>query len=273
MDGGQHHQWVEAFHHHLRTSVGEAVHRGEHHTEAVEERHAHAELVFACELHVFTGEETVVGNIIMSKHHALRETGSTRGVLHVHHVVASHFFLGFDEFFVLDVASEEKDFCGVVHPAILFLSDVDDVLHLWETFAFQIAALASLQFGEHGIDHVHEIVTATVSVYDTEGVHVRVLAKVFQLGLFIVGVHGYRHSTNFGTGVEEGEPVGHVSCPDAHVRTSFHTDGEQAFRHVVHPFIELTPCEAQVAVGVDDVFFVGGGFCPMLQPIPEGSIG
>ena len=144
---------------------------------------------------------------------------------------------------------------------------------LRETFAFQVSALASLQFGKRGIDHIHEIVTATVSVYDTEGVHVRILAKVFQLGLLVVGVHGYRHGTNLGTGIEEGEPVGHVSCPDSHVRTSFHTDGEQAFRHVVHPFIELTPCEAQVAVGVDDVFFVGSGLSPMLEPVAEGSIG
>ena len=253
--------------------MGEAVHRGQHHAEAVEERHAHAELVVACELHVFAGEETVVGDIIMSKHHALREAGCARGVLHVHHVVASHFLLGFDEFFVLDVASEKEDFGGVVHPAILFLPDVDDVLHLREAFAFQIAALASSQFGKHGIDHVHEIVAAPVAVHDAQGVHVRVLAKVFQFGLLVVGVYRYRHGTNLGTGVEEGEPVGHVSCPDAHVRTAFHADGEEAFRHVIDPFVELAPREAQVAVGIDDVFFVGGGFCPMLQPIPEGSIG
>ena len=37
--------------------------------------------------------------------------------------------------------------------------------------------------------------------------------------------------------------------------------------------VSENPREAQVAVGVDDVFFVGGGFCPMFQPIPEGSIG
>jgi len=268
----EHHQWVEAFHHHLRTSVSEAVHGSQYHTEAVEERHAHAKLVVACELHVLAGEETVVRYIIMSEHYAFRESGRARGVLHVHYIVASHFFLGFDEFFVLDVASEEENLSRIVHTPVLFLSDVDDILHPRETFALQVAALAGLQLGEHGVDHIDEVIAAAVAVHDTEGVHVRILAEVFQFRLLVVGVYRHRHGPNLGTGIKEGQPVGHVSCPDAYMGSFFHSDGKQSFGHVVHTFVELAPSEAQVAVRVNDVFFIGSGRSPMLQPVAEGSV-
>ena len=78
--------------------------------------------------------------------------------------------------------------------------------------------------------------------------HVRVLAKVFQFGLLVVGVHGDIHGTNLGTGIEQGEPVGYIGSPDAHVRTALHTYGYKAFGHVVYASVKLAPAEAQVTV-------------------------
>ena len=185
--------------------------------------------------------------------------------------MASDFLLGFDEFFVFYVATEEKDFGGIVHAAVLFLADVDDVLHLREAFALQVATLAGLELGEHGIDHVHEIVATAVAIDDAQGVHVGVMAEVFQFGLLVVGVHGYGYGTNLGTSVEEGEPVGHIACPDAHVGSALYTDGEQALGHVVHTFVELAPSEAKVAVGIHDVFLIGSDLGPVFEPVAEGS--
>jgi len=90
VDGRKHHERVEALYHDLRTAVSEAVHRGEHHAEAVEQGHATTELVIGGKLHVLTGEETVVGDVVVGKHYSFRESGCARSVLHVYHIVAAY---------------------------------------------------------------------------------------------------------------------------------------------------------------------------------------
>ena len=65
MDGGQDDERVEALHHDLGAAVGQAVHRGQHHAEAVEQGDADAELVVLRELHVLAGEEAIVGNVVV----------------------------------------------------------------------------------------------------------------------------------------------------------------------------------------------------------------
>ena len=77
MDRGQHHQRVELLNHHLSTAVRQTVHRGEHHAEAMEQRHADAEFIILREAHVLTREESVVGNTEVRQHHTLREACRT----------------------------------------------------------------------------------------------------------------------------------------------------------------------------------------------------
>ena len=142
MHGGQHHQWVEFLHHHLGAAVGEAVHRGEHHAEAVEERYADAQLVVLREFHVLAGDEAVVGDVVMREHDAFGEARGAGGVLHVDHVVAGHVLLHLIQHVVVDVLSQEEQFGGVEHPAIFLPADEHHVLHAWEAFALQMPALA-----------------------------------------------------------------------------------------------------------------------------------
>ena len=228
--------------------MSQTVHGSKYYTEAMEERYADTKFVFRSKLHVLTSEETIVGNVVMGQHNSLRETGCTRCILHVYHIVAIYFLLGFNQFFIFDIATQEKDFSRIVHTAILFLTDVDYILHLWETFALQIATLASLQFRKHGINHVHEIVATSVAVYNTQGMHVRVLAKVFQFGLLVVGVYCNSNSTNLGTSIKECQPIRNIACPYTYVCTFFYADRKQALGHVVYTFIELAPSEAKVTV-------------------------
>ena len=70
---------------------------------------------------------------------------------------------------------------------VLLLPHVDDIFHIRETFAFQVSALAGLQFRKHGIGHLHKV-TVLFAIDDAEGMHVGVLAEIFQLGLFLVGI-------------------------------------------------------------------------------------
>ena len=69
------HQRVETFHHDLCTAMSEAVHRGKHHAEAVEQGHAAAQFVVSGEFHVLTGEKSVVGDVVVGEHYTFRETG------------------------------------------------------------------------------------------------------------------------------------------------------------------------------------------------------
>ncbi len=148
------------------------------------------------------------------------------------------------------------------------MADVHDVLHVRETFAVQVAALAVLQFRQHLVGHV-DVVALPCSVRDAERMHIGVLAEILQLVLLVVGVHGDEHRTDLRGGVEEGEPIRHVRRPDTHVTALLHTDGDQAFRQVVHTFVEDLPCETEVAVRIDDIFLIWGFLRPILEPLPQ----
>ena len=134
-----------------------------------------------------------------------------------------------------------------------------------------MSALAGLQLGEHGVCHVH-VVAVPCAVGDAEGVHVGVLAEVLELVLLVVGVHGDEHGADLGCGIEEGKPVGYVGSPDADVGSSFHANGDESLGEVVHTLVELRPCESQVAVGIDDIFFVRGDGGPVLKPFAQCAL-
>jgi len=102
-------------------------------------------------------------------------------------------------------------------------------------------------------------------------VHVRVLAEVFQFCLFVVGIYCYGHGADFGASVQKGQPVGHITRPDSYMGSPFHADGEQSFGHVVYTLVKLFPGEAQIAVGIYDIFFIGSGEGPMFKPVTQGS--
>ena len=171
---------------------------------------------------------------------------------------------------IVYVVSKKEYFRSVVHPSEFLLTDVNHVAHTWETFALHMSAAESFQLREHIVCHLDEI-AVLFAVYDTKSVHVRVLAEIFQLSLFVVGINSDCHCTNLGTGIEESQPVRHISCPNTYVSSFFHSDGKQTFRHIVHTFVELAPCEAQVAVGINYIFFVWGDFGPMFEPVAKCS--
>ena len=103
VDRGQHHQRVELLDHYLRTAVRQDIHRGQYHAEAVEQRNAAAELVVCRELHVFSRQETIIGNIVVGEHNALGEARRTGGVLHVDHIVAADLLFGRLQVVVADI--------------------------------------------------------------------------------------------------------------------------------------------------------------------------
>ena len=84
---------------------------------------------------------------------------------------------------------------------MLLQPHVDDIFHIGETFAFQVSALAGLQFRKHGIGHLHKV-AVLFTVDDAKGMHIGVLAQIFQLGLFIVGIYCYVDGTYLGASIQ-----------------------------------------------------------------------
>ena len=113
-----------------------------------------------------------------------------------------------------------------------------------------MSSLAFAQLRQHLVGHVH-IVAIPGAVGDAKGVHVGVGTQVLQLVLLVVGVDGDEHGTYFGCGIKEGQPVGHVGGPDAHVGALLHANRQQALGQIVDTLVELAPGEAQVTVTID----------------------
>ncbi len=267
----QYHKRIELLNHHLRTAVGETVHRGQHHTEAMEQRYAYAQLVFLCECHVLACDETIVGDVVMREHHTLREARRATRVLHVYHIVASHLALHLRQHLVVDVLTQQQQLSGVEHAAMLLHADVHHVLHIREALAHQVAALAVAQLRQHFVRHVH-VVALPRTVGDTQRMHVGILAEELQLRLFVVRVHRHQHRSNFRRSIKERQPVRHVRSPNAYVRALLHTDGEQAFRKVVDTFVERGPRESQVTVAIHNIFPVGRHRCPVFKPLTQCAL-
>ena len=56
------------------------------------------------------------------------------------------------------------------------------------------------------------------------------------------------------------------------MRPVLDSNRQHPFGHAIDTLIKLSPREAEVAVRVNKVFFVGSSLSPMFQPLPEGTI-
>ena len=266
--GGEHHEGVEFFEHHGAGAVGDDCHDAQHDAEAVEQGHGQAHAVLFGELHALSDAVAVVGDVVVGEHDAFGKSRRAGGVLHIHHLVAIEFPAAGVELLVGAGLPEQQQFGGVVHTPMFLLPDVDDVAQIGEACAVQVAALRGAQLGHHGVGHIH-VIAFGGAVGDAERVQVGIIDEVFQLVLFVVGIDGYQHRAYLGGGEKKRKPVGHVGCPDAHMRAGRYAYGEQAFCQLIDPPVELPVGEPQVAVGIDDELLVGRAFRPIFEPFAQ----
>ena len=153
---------------------------------------------------------------------------------------------------------------------MFFLTDIYHVLHIWETFTLQMTAFAGFQFRKHRVRHLHKV-TVLFAINDTKCMHIRILAKIFQFRLLIIRIYCDVYRTNLGTGIQQCQPIGHVRCPYADMSTTFHTNSDQSFRHIIHTLVQLTPGKTKITVGIYDIFLIGSLFGPMFQPLSKST--
>ena len=54
--------------------------------------------------------------------------------------------------------------------------------------------------------------------------------------------------------------------------TTFHTNGNKPFCHIIHTKVQLTPGKTEISVGIYDIFLIRSLFSPVLQPLPQSTI-
>ena len=163
---GENDKRVETFEHDGTCSIGDNCHDTQYDTETMEQRNRQTYPVVLGKFHTLTYAITVIGNIVVSEHHAFGKPCRTRGILHVYHIVAVEAAAAGFKFFIILGLSQQEQFGSVVHTPVLLLSDVNDVFHERKTFTVHISSLRSPQFGQHGIGHVY-IVAVERSVGNT----------------------------------------------------------------------------------------------------------
>ena len=102
--------------------------------------------------------------------------------------------------------------------------------------------------------------------------HIGVLAEIFELRLLVIGIYGHSHRTDLRTCIKKCEPVRYITCPYSHMGTSFDSYCKETLGHVVYTFIEPAPCKTEIAVRIDYILFVRGGFGPMFKPVTESPV-
>jgi hypothetical protein len=77
----------------------------------------------------------------MSKHDTFRETGGSRSVLHVYHIVTSYRFAQPDKLIIVGVFTQQKNFGSVIHAAKLLLSYVNHIAQFGKTLTSEMTPL------------------------------------------------------------------------------------------------------------------------------------
>ena len=99
--------------------------------------------------------------------------------------------------------------------------------------------------------------------------NIGVLYQEFQFILFVVRIHCDGNSPNLGSCIKESQPVGDIGCPDTDMCAMLDSDRQHSFSHPVYTVVEFFPGETQVAIRVNQIFFIRDGFGPVLQPLTQ----
>ena len=213
----------------------------------------------------------VVDDVDVREHHALGESGGSRGVLHVHHVVGRNGFLAELVGVLGDFQRQRENFGQGVHAAVLFRAEEEHAPQVGQFLDLEHAALLAAQLGEHLVGGRHEVMVA--HAFDDEQVFaLGLLEQIAQFGIAVVGVHRDEDGPDPGRGEHQGQPVGDVGGPHGDLFALLHADGHEPLRHLVHARRKLGPCLPQIAVRMDHGVVVGKAGCRILQKLTERQL-
>ena len=181
---------------------------------------------------------TIVADTKMRKRSPFRETCRSTGVLYVDGIIAVTRILSL----LISTFTYGKTHCHQFvdgeHATVLLGTHVYHRLHGGECRTVKMPFLLRLQFRQHLIGHLHEIIVFFM-LYDTKYLHVALAYHILNFVLLEIGVDHNGDSANLGTCKEHGVPIGDVTCPNTYMSTFLHTYSQQAHSKAIHTIVEL----------------------------------
>ena len=228
-----------------------AAHHAKHAAEAVEERHGDADAVARREVLARANPEAVVPDVVVRELDAFREARGPGGVLHVHHVVRLHLGLAREVVGHRRLDGEGQHFVERIHPAVLFGPEEHHAPQVRVAGRLQLAARLLQQLGDELVERLH-IVAVAVAVDDEDVLGVRLLQGEVNLRLLVVDVEREEDCADLGRREHQRDPVRDVCRPERDLLAALDAHRHQPAGEAVNLFAELIPCEAVVAVGIDE---------------------
>jgi hypothetical protein len=270
--GLEHLLGVEALDGDHRPLVRDGVEGAQNAAEAVEERDRNTHPVLRPELHALPNVESVLDDVRVRQLHALRETGRTRGVLHVDDVLGVERGLPIAQILIRDGHSPLQELFEAHDRQARgwFRAHQDDVL---EEGQFLYRRLAFFGPGEFGDGVLQDLQKACVldAFCQEQGGGVRLVQNVLQLVGLVSRVDGDEHGPDLARRELQRHPLGHVLAPHGDVVALLYTQRHERAGAPLDDLSELRVGVAQVPVGVDERFVVGAPFVYEVEQTAYGQ--
>jgi hypothetical protein len=218
--------------------MGDACHYGEYATETMEKGNWYAKAILFREAHALSNKETIVDYVVVGKHDPFRKTGSSGGILHVNDFMGIKTCLNRSQFFIGHLIGESMQIIEVQHPRRCLLSYEDNLFQTGKLGAFQRARGGLRNLRGH-IAKGLGIIGVLESLYQKEGVGIRLLQDVFQFSGTVTGVDGNQDCANPGRSELQNDPLRDIRGPDRDVITLFYPQPEETLGDPATDLIEL----------------------------------
>ena len=221
--------------------------------------------------HTVTDTLSVVDNVVVRQHNALREACRTRGVLHIANVARldsgchSGNLLAADELIACHCFVKRET-------SVLLEADRDDVAQEGKRFGVErLAGNGVFQFGAERVDDLLIIRIKTAFDHD-ERMRVGLTEQIFRLVNLVCRIYGNENSTDLGGRPEGDIPSGKVCCPNGNLRTRLDAERNECSGKAIYVLAELRIGSGVIERRVFEAVLIGKLICHAVEHLGEGQI-
>ena len=224
-----------------RAAVGHRCSHSEYHAEAVEHRHLNHHTVFRGQIHSVADTLTVIDNIVMCQHNALRESRRSGCILHIADIVH------------IDCRSHAVDLFDRRAGRILegFLpgqrarhaeTDCNNIAQERKTSCMErLTRLVILDFRAEFIDDA-VIIGISVAFDHDQRMRIRLAKQILRFMNLVSGIHRDKNSADLRGCPESQEPLGNICRPDRDLGSGLDAEGYQRAGKLIDIIPELAVC-------------------------------
>ena len=209
----------------------------------MEKRHLKQKPIIRWVIHVFPNVVTVIYDVTWGEHYAFRKTFSSWGILHVDDVMLGYCILNLLVFLVVVAHSQKEQLIGVIHSAVLFLTDMEDEFQMRELFSHKMSSCTAFKFRNKFVYNV-KIACIPESVSHGQCLHVWLPENIFQLMWLVCCVDCYNCCTYFCSCKHVGQPFRDIFRPYADVVAFLNSDSQHSLSEIVNSFVKFLICKS-----------------------------